>query len=379
MPYFAWGAAYLTGLKTVDEQHHALVDLINDLGRHIADNDLCAADQDALFAELVAYAQRHFTEEEAMMRGIGLDERHVRQHREAHAYFLHEITAMQQQRADNDVEAAGELMAFLTHWLSYHILGMDRNMAVQAHDIERGLSPGEAFDHLEERNLESTGPLLTALNGLFGLVSSRNQALAALNADLERKVAERTQELAELNRHLEELAMTDALTGLPNRRQAMRRLVTLWEEAVDSHAPLACLMIDADHFKGINDTYGHEAGDVVLTTLAQTLRNAVRNDDIVCRLGGDEFFVICPATDAPGIARVAQMILDKVGRLRVPTGQGHWQGSVSIGSAVRHHAMQSHEDLIRWADEAVYAAKRAGRNCHRSRDDVTLAQSTPAV
>ena len=121
-------------------------------------------------------------------------------------------------------------------------------------------------------------------------------------------------------------------------------------------------MIDADDFKPVNDTYGHDAGDQVLIKLAETLKDELRTDDVLCRLGGDEFFVICPATDAGGARQAAENLLAAVNGLTVDLGGGHWKGRVSIGAAVRIPGMAKAHDLIVAADGAVYEAKRTGRN-----------------
>lgn len=105
--------------------------------------------------------------------------------------------------------------------------------------------------------------------------------------------------------------MTDALTGLPNRRHALQQLKTLWEESTRSASPLSVMMIDADHFKEVNDTCGHDAGDLVLGELARTLQHAVRTDDLVSRLGGDEFLIICPDTDSSGGRQIAETVRKK--------------------------------------------------------------------
>jgi hemerythrin len=139
----------------------------------------------------------------------------------------------------------------------------------------------------------------------------------------------------------------------------------MWSESIESDTLLACMMIDADHFKEVNDTYGHDAGDVVLCELAKTLQHAVRNDDIVCRLGGDEFLIICPDTDQDGGMHIAELARKAVSALRVSTGDGVWNGSISVGLAARSPDMESHEDLIKAADKSVYEAKRDGRNCVR--------------
>lgn len=123
------------------------------------------------------------------------------------------------------------------------------------------------------------------------------------------------------------------------------------------------MMIDADGFKKINDQYGHDAGDEVLRELSRQLRYALRTDDVVCRLGGDEFLVICPATSLAGAMHAAEVLRQEIAKLQVAvSGGGHWQGSISVGVAVRTAAMQGPEDLIRAADDGVYIAKRNGRN-----------------
>jgi len=143
----------------------------------------------------------------------------------------------------------------------------------------------------------------------------------------------------------------------------MQQLAALWEESVAQNTSLACMMIDADHFKEINDTSGHDAGDKVLRELSRTLQHAVRTDDIVCRLGGDEFFVICPNTPMDGALQVAEHTRKTVAALRVPVEKGEWVGSISVGVAIRQPDMTSLDELIKVADQGVYAAKENGRNC----------------
>lgn len=126
---------------------------------------------------------------------------------------------------------------------------------------------------------------------------------------------------------------------------------------------MACMMIDADGFKVINDSYGHDAGDVVLRQLARCLRNSVRNDDVVCRLGGDEFLIVCGHTTLAGALITAEKLRREVSTLRVSAGDGIWNGSVSVGVAERTPSLKTFEELLKLADEAVYAAKRNGRNC----------------
>jgi hemerythrin len=369
MKSFQWSDIFVTGLGTVDDQHHQLIDLINTFGDELAKGRIGADEIRTLLGRLVDYTRFHFSEEEMQMRENHIDARHLVYHVAAHKAFFEEVEFMQS-GFDPAAPATGkQLFDFLNHWLAYHILGVDQNMARQMHMINSGLTPAEAYDKEEREADQTTEPLLVALNGLFDLVSQRNRELMVLNQTLEEKVAQRTRELSESNRHLEELSLTDVLTQLPNRRHAMRALIAFWREAWTTGEPVACMMIDADHFKEVNDSYGHDAGDEVLIALARALRQSFRTDDVVCRLGGDEFFVICPSTDLEGAMLVAEKTRAEVASLRVPTGGEPWVGSISIGVAVSDDSMHHYEQLLKLADEAVYAAKRAGKNCVRNAAD----------
>lgn len=175
-------------------------------------------------------------------------------------------------------------------------------------------------------------------------------------------MADRTADLSVANRQLEEMALTDALASLPNRRHAMARLAKEWKDAVATGDPLACMMIDADGFKQVNDKYGHDAGDEVLRQLSRQLRQSMRTDDAVCRLGGDEFLIICPKSNLDNARRIAEQMRQRIAQMRVAAGNGEWVGGVSVGVAGRTPEMRTIEDLIKAADEGVYLAKQNGRN-----------------
>ncbi len=366
MDSFHWDKNFVTGLSDVDQQHQHLVGIINQFGYLLAENKVAFNDLEEVFKKLADYAKYHFREEEAAMAHAGIDRRHLSQHIEAHRSFLNEISTMHAGVSPDNPDAAKHILDFLTHWLAYHILGSDQNMARQMAAIGRGVAASRAYEDEEKASNNATEPLLIALNGLFNQVSARNRELLALNHSLEEKVRQRTRELSEANLQLVELSLTDALTGLPNRRHALRALASLWEESLENHSPLVCMMIDADHFKQVNDACGHDAGDAVLTELAKTLQHSFRSDDVVCRLGGDEFLVICPDTDKEGGMHIAELTRNAVAALRVPTGGEPWHGSISVGVAARTPAVAGFEALIKLADQAVYLAKQAGKNCVRT-------------
>ena len=362
MATFQWSSNFVTNLPKVDEQHRHLVDLINALGDHLGNDEIDESELDALFRELIDYTDYHFSEEERMMRRVGLDPRHVDRHADSHKRFLHDIELLKNGDGAQARDIASRTLDYLVHWLSYHILGQDQNMARQIEDVNSGLDPRAAFKAQEREQDAAIEPLLQTLNGLLTQLFSRNRSLQALNRSLELRVDERTRALSEANARLEALSLEDALTGLSNRRHAMMQLEALWAEC----QVLAALMIDADNFKQVNDRHGHAAGDSVLKELAKTLKHSVRTDDLVFRLGGDEFLVLCPNTDLAGAGKVAEHLRQCVAGLRVATGNDFWDSSISIGMAARSPSMQNHHELIKAADDSVYCAKRAGRNCIRS-------------
>ena len=167
-------------------------------------------------------------------------------------------------------------------------------------------------------------------------------------------------ELAVMNRRLQESAMTDLLTQLPNRRYATEYLEKEWASSERSGQELACMMIDVDNFKRFNDRYGHEIGDEVLTDVAGILRHAARTSDLVCRFGGEEFLVICSATNVTSAEHLAE-------RLRIAVESKKFTGdnlkvTISVGIAVRNATMKTDRELVRRADRALLIAKRSGRN-----------------
>jgi diguanylate cyclase (GGDEF)-like protein len=161
---------------------------------------------------------------------------------------------------------------------------------------------------------------------------------------------------------MERHAQTDSLTGLYNRRALTERLTRAAAAARRHEEPLSVLMIDLDRFKQTNDTYGHEAGDEVLCTVADCLREALRAEDIYGRWGGDEFLVVLPQTDSSGATaaaerlRVAALVLE-LAEVGLPGGI-----SLSVGAATGVHT--NPHDLVREADLALYEGKADGRARH---------------
>ena len=169
-------------------------------------------------------------------------------------------------------------------------------------------------------------------------------------------------ELAISNRRLERTAMTDLLTGLPNRRAGMEALEKAWSTSLRTSQPMAALIIDIDHFKQINDRYGHAAGDRVLQTVANALQSAARKHDSVSRMGGEEFMVICNDADHKSALVVAERLLMTIRSIKVSFEGKEIRTSISIGVANREVGMTSAEEMVHSADKALYSAKHSGRD-----------------
>lgn len=169
-------------------------------------------------------------------------------------------------------------------------------------------------------------------------------------------------ELSISNRRLQEAAMTDALTGFPNRRYLNERLQMEWSSALRHKRALSLITIDVDHFKSINDEHGHDIGDMALRQGAEAMRAAVRVQDVICRSGGDEFLAICPDTDLDAALICAERLREAVSRLRIDTGSITLTLTVSVGVASREAAMTSVDELVKRADQGAYLAKQEGRN-----------------
>ncbi len=172
-----------------------------------------------------------------------------------------------------------------------------------------------------------------------------------------------TWELKAANQRLEDLSIHDGLTSLYNYREFHRRLAAETERANRYDRPFSFLLLDIDHFKAVNDSFGHLAGDAVLRDLAALFRETVRPADQVARIGGDEFAILLPETPGSGALAVAERVRALLASRAIPLATGQAVTiTVSIGVASFPKEAESEERLIGAADQALYAAKQAGRN-----------------
>lgn len=208
---------------------------------------------------------------------------------------------------------------------------------------------------------EQWRPWVGAMTRAF---AERRQYLRELrenNALLERRVAERTADLSEANRRLETLAAMDPLTGAVNRRRLFELLEVEAKRKGRSAPPMSVLLLDVDHFKRINDTHGHAAGDAVLRVLVERATATIRTIDTVCRYGGEEFVILLPQTPNEGAAQIAERLREALKAGPVVFDGTAIAVTASFGVAT-HHPDETVNDMLRRADALMYQAKTAGRD-----------------
>lgn len=236
-----------------------------------------------------------------------------------------------------------------------------------SNEFKFDLSELEDFDQDELKDIISI---------LATRVQNREYELKVMVKELEERVSERTRELKDKNllldlknallekknQALEQLAISDQLTGLFNRRYFDEKLNEYSNLMMRIEQPLSCLMADIDHFKNLNDTYGHQAGDQVLAAIARILRDSSRKTDICARYGGEEFIMLLPNTTSENAFLHAEEIRLKIQDSSIRFDSKSLRVTLSIGVGVGEKESDLFEALVKTADRALYRAKESGRN-----------------
>jgi diguanylate cyclase (GGDEF)-like protein/PAS domain S-box-containing protein len=235
--------------------------------------------------------------------------------------------------------------------------------SVRTHDLE--VMAGGRMVETEEQIRASDGTISSLRSFKFPCHDSAgNMLLAGVAVDVSAEVAHKAEleryhrDLEEANDQLRKLAVTDELTGLRNRRSFEERLVMEFSMARRRKRELSVLLIDVDNFKQINDRWGHAAGDEVLRRLGMVLRTTVRLPDLPARYGGEEFVVLLPESGEESAMGLARRVMQRV-------ATEDWENeplTISVGMAAMNESLENGFQLVELADEALYAAKRAGKN-----------------
>lgn len=223
-------------------------------------------------------------------------------------------------------------------------------------------------DRLEK--VRTTGELRDVVRELVIVTNE----MADYNRDLEMRLAESKRQIEDLHQSLETIraeSLTDQLTGLSNRKRFDQILDIELNEAEGTHEPLCLVLLDIDHFKSFNDTFGHQTGDQVLRLVAHTMKTNVKGRDHTARYGGEEFAILLPKTSLKAALTVSEHIRKAIrGKelIKKSTGESLGHITMSVGIASYHHGEKA-EDLIHRADACLYAAKKAGRDCVKCETD----------
>jgi len=232
----------------------------------------------------------------------------------------------------------------------------------------KAVGSGDLDVYVPTRSTDELGLLTRTFNHMTRRLAESQDEVASYQRTLEEKVATRTKELEIATAQAYRLAQHDILTGLPNRLLLKQQLGQVLAQAKRGGHHVACLFLDFDHFKRINDTLGHDAGDLLLQAIAQRLSGAVRESDILARLGGDEFVVILPGLDPAHATFEMSTVLARVREAFLTPFQLSDQMptlTCSIGISMYPLDAEDPVSLIKQADSAMYAAKGAGRNAYR--------------
>ena len=234
-------------------------------------------------------------------------------------------------------------------------------------DAGKGASEvGQSLASAESDILGAGG--VESLKAAVTKVIQDTRKMEEINQNLEQQLAQSTDEVGQLRDDLEDMrreALTDALTGIANRKLFDMELRRQARDAMEAGNKLCLLMLDIDHFKKFNDTWGHQTGDEVLKLLANTLNKGVKGSDIPARYGGEEFSVILPETDLDGAVHVAENIRQMISTKKLvnrATDQDLGKITVSVGASEFNFG-EPLPDMIKRADQALYKAKANGRNC----------------
>ena len=158
------------------------------------------------------------------------------------------------------------------------------------------------------------------------------------------------------------LAVTDGLTGISNRQSVEKSLQIEFERSKRYNSPLSLILLDVDHFKDVNDTYGHQKGDEILIAFASLLKKACRANDIAARYGGEEFVMVLPQSNAQGAFKIAERVREEMMKISFTGNESNFAVTVSCGVAEFNKDYESINKLIAAADQALYKAKNGGRN-----------------
>ncbi len=358
---FPWHEHFNTGINRIDEQHQKLVALLNRLACSLTLSE--NPDSTEPFDELTRYACVHFSDEEQIWSEYFEQDDWLTSHHQSHATFVSELGELKQRaQGQQPQDVFEEIIHFLIRWLAFHILFEDKRMALALLKEQQGIPKLQAKEHASQTMNNSMRDMMDSVLAMYDGLSSRT--LRLMREQKERIAAQ--EQLQQLNQQLEHLTITDALTGLHNRRHFDAVFESELKRAVRNQTPLTLMLIDLDHFKHLNDHYGHSAGDLALQRVGQALSEVCRRPSDFCfRIGGEELAVVCADQSPQGALEFAERIRAHIESLAIANAVSKQAPvlTASLGVCTLTPTPTTPiKAFFNEADNALYKAKESGRN-----------------
>lgn len=361
--FFPWNDNFETDVKEIDEQHKVLVELLNKLGNTLTNENYNKMEK--IFEELSKYADYHFYCEELIWeKYFNKNELLIVNHKKNHDSFMVKVLEIKEKNKESDLDKVlEEVLMFLIKWLAFHILDEDKRLAYIIKYVNEGYHLSEA---MYKTDILMNGSMKVLIDNILTMYNSLSSK--ALDLIRERKARIKAQEeLSKINKRLEELSITDQLTGLYNRRY--------FEEIIDKEIKsckkeknyLGIILFDIDYFKKLNDTYGHQQGDVALKSISKCMKKIAKKvNNYAFRLGGEEFCIITIDRNKKGAYCLSKILKDEVAKLRIENINSPTNKFLTISIGVESLIPSNSDNLDSFmlsVDRKLYQAKDNGRDC----------------
>jgi diguanylate cyclase (GGDEF)-like protein/hemerythrin-like metal-binding protein len=359
---FPWSSNFETGHKVIDEQHKILAGLLNDLASTLV--GVNTVETNIAFDKLANYANEHFTEEEDIWFEHFGDDPWFVSHQMSHASFLPKVLELKNLEGKTTItDVVEQTVKFLIRWLAFHIIDNDKRMAITVDSIIKGSPLKEAKAIADRQMSGSMRTLIETVLQMYDGMSSRT-----LDLMRERNARRKAElELRDANTKLQELAVTDQLTGLYNRRYLDSAFEREVRRALRENTAITYLLIDIDYFKSFNDNYGHIEGDKALKQVGAMLNEVCRRPgDLAFRVGGEEFGILVSSNSDEDVKLFGEKIRASIEDLNIPHSYSKINKyvTVSVGAVYKRPSIE--DSLVEFAtiaDKRLYIAKSQGRNC----------------
>ena len=358
---FPWDKNFETGIDEIDEQHKVIVTLLNKLANNLTQEEVFKIED--TFNQLAQYADYHFKCEEKIWQKYIKDDTLLIAHNKKHSSFLPKVLKLKEKNKDKEFsEIIEEILLFLIRWLAFHIIDEDKKLALIINSLNNGKNLSEAVYVTDEM---MSGSMKNLMNTILTMYD--NLSLKTINLIKEKKArikAER--KLKKINKKLEELSITDQLTKLYNRRYFDEILGRELNKAKRNKNSLSIILIDIDHFKKLNDTYGHAYGDNVLVSVASCLmQTCKRANDFAFRVGGEEFVILITNEEYDSVLSFIKILQRNIKNLMIENKNSDVNSFLTIsGGLVSKIPVQNDtiDSIMKEADDRLYKAKEEGRN-----------------